>query len=567
MLLQLKIHNIALIDDLTVEFTEGMNCLTGETGAGKSIVIDSIECILGGRTSKDIIKTGQESAYVDGLFCCNSEKITEFFNEIGIPEEPDNTIVIHRDMNISGRNVCRINGCMTTVSMLKKLGNLLIDIHGQNDNQSLLNVDEHIKLLDLFCGDEMNSYKMQYRNKLQELSKLECKLEELSGSPQERSRMIDLYTYQLDEINNANLFDGEDDELITKRMMLLNHEKIAENLNNAYSILSGGDYSEVATRDLIDNCVDCFSQIADYSEKFNEIYNNLQNIKYSLDDIATDIRREKENAFFDKDELERINDRLDFLNDLKRKYNKTISEIIVLKDDLQNKIEKLRSSEYLVEETMAEIDTICSELYDICEDMNFARVKAAGIIEKAICTELSDVELKNASFKIEINFDIDKNNEGRYIFTNNGLDKVQFLVSTNAGEPVKPLAKIASGGEMSRIMLAIKTILADVDEIPTLIFDEIDTGISGIVTNRVAQKLRHISKNHQVLCVTHHAPIAAIAENNILINKNIENGKTKTYIEQLDNNGKISEVARLLDGDANSDIAILHAKNLIERLS
>ncbi len=567
MLLQLRIHNIALIDDLTVDFTEGMNCLTGETGAGKSIVIDSIECVLGARTYKEIIKNGCDSAFVDGLFYGNSAEISEFFEEQGIPEEPDNTIVIHREMSISGRNVCRINGYMTTASMLRRLGSLLLDIHGQTDNQSLLNIDRHIQLLDLFCGDEMLRYKEHYAQKRRELSALERKLDNLSGSPEERAGLIDLYTYQIEEIEKASIYEGEDDELVERRTILQNYEKIVSSLSSAYQTIYGGDYGESSASDLLNKCVDDFLQIKNYSEKYADIYEKLQALVYSLDDIATDIRRENENSTFDRQELEEINERLDFINDLKRKYNKSIAEIIEYKDELQAKIDELRASDSIVEDTMSNISAVCDELYAICEDMNFARVKAAGVIEKAICSELADVELKNAQFKIDINFDTTQNAKGRYNYTSNGLDKVQFLVSTNAGEPVKPLAKVASGGEMSRIMLAIKTILADCDEIPTLIFDEIDTGISGFVTSRVAKKLKTISEKHQVLCVTHHAPIAAIADNNILINKAVVDGTTRTYIDTLDRDGKIKEIARLLDGDSDSEISLLHAKDLIVKIN
>lgn len=566
MLLQLRIHNIALIDDLTVNFTEGMNCLTGETGAGKSIVIDSIECVLGGRTSKEIIRTGCDNAFVDGLFYCESPEISAFFDEVGIPQEPDNSIVIHRDMNISGRNVCRINGCMTTASMLRRLGSLLLDIHGQTDNQSLLNIERHIQLLDLFCGSEMTGLKEVYCEKRKELSDLERKLDSLSGSPEERAKLIDLYSYQIDEIEKSGIYDGEDDELAQRRTILLNYEKIANKLNEAYEVISGGDYSSQSVRDMLDKCVDCFAQISNYSEKYAQLYDKIQEIAYLLDDISTEIRRENDDTVYDREELENINDRIDFLNDLKRKYNKSLGDILLLKDNLQNQIDELKASDFIVEETMLRIKSVCTELYDICEDMNFARVKAAAVIEKAIATELTDVELRNAQFKVDIVFDDSLNSIGRYNFTSNGLDKVQFLVSTNAGEPVKPLAKVASGGEMSRIMLAIKTILADYDKIPTLIFDEIDTGISGFVTSRVAQKLKMISNKHQVLCVTHHAPIAAISDNNILIKKQTLDGKTITYIETLDSDNKIKEIARLLDGDAGSEISLLHAQNLINKM-
>lgn len=567
MLYYLKIHNIALIDDLTVEFTGGMNCLTGETGAGKSIVIDSIECVLGGRTYKDIIKSGEDSAYVDALFYDDSPEIDSFFDETGIPKEPDNSILVHREMNLSGRNVCRINGCITTVSMLKKLGALLIDIHGQTDNQSLLNVDEHIKLLDSFCGKELEELKEKYFDTLSVLKKLDKELKNLSGSPEERAQLIDLYSYQIEEIDKANIYATEDEDLISKRNLLLNYEKISENLTNAYGFMEGGDYSEICAGDLMKKAAESLKSIARFSDKYNEIYESILNVTYIVDDIVASIRHEKENSFYDKEELNDISNRIDFLSDLKRKYNKTLSEIIILKDELQEKINELKSSENRVTEVSAAIEDTCSELYEICEDMNFTRVKSAHIIEKEICKQLADVELKNSDFKVDIFFETEKNNNGRYFFTENGLDNVQFLVSTNQGEPVKPLNKVASGGEMSRIMLAIKTILAEVDNIPTLIFDEIDTGISGAVTNKIAEKLKIVSSKHQVLCVTHHAPIAAIADNNIVIEKKIENGKTRTYIRMLDDETKIHEVARLLDGDSQSEISLMHAKNLIERLS
>lgn len=565
MLMQLRIKNIALIDELTVDFTDGLNCMTGETGAGKSIIIDAIQCMLGFRTSKELIKTGCETAYTEGIFCVENSDVSEFLNTIGIEEEDDRTLILQRELSVAGRNVCRINGRLVPVSVLRQLGAVLIDIHGQNDNQSIMKSNAHISLLDAFAGEELARLLHSYREKLAEFKELYSSLSKYSGDPKERERLADLYEYQLEEIHSAALYKGEDDELNERRNILINSEKISDALNSSRELISGGDFGDSSVCDKISEISSMLSEIAKYKDEYNDIYSRIEDIAYSLDDISSELRSLSDSVTFDRDELETTEERINEINKLKRKYGSTIEEILEYADKTEILAEELRTSEESVRKILTTLESKNEELRADSEDINFARVKEANKLSKLIMSELDSLEMSKAVFKAEINFNDKKNEKGYYNFTGNGLDDVEFMISANPGEPLKPLAKIASGGELSRIMLAIKTILADADSISTLIFDEIDTGISGKAAKSVAQKLKLISDKHQVICVTHHAQIAAAADNNIFIKKLFKETGTVTSVELLSGDSKIKEIARLLDGDSESEITMIHAKELISK--
>lgn len=566
MLLQLRIKNIALIDELTVEFKEGMNCLTGETGAGKSIIIDSIQCMLGFRTSKELIKSGCTNAFTEGIFYTQNDEVIKYLEEIGIDAEEDNSIILQRELSTSGRNVCRVNGRIVPVSALRQLGSLLIDIHGQNDNQNIVKAGGHMKLLDEYGAESISTIKVKYKALLNEFKSLYASLDNYSGDPKERERLADLFQYQIDEIDEAELVPTEEDELKEKRDILNNAGRISESLNISKDILKGGEYGEgIGAVDAIKSVISNISSISSYSEDYSVLLSKIEEISYTLDDICDEIRSLSDNVYFDQNELNEIEERLEKINKLKRKYGESIEEILSYRDNTQKQLDELLSAESTVREILDNLKKQNEELYEMALKINELRVETAKKLSCQIVDELKSLEMGKTIFDADIKFDNYLNEKGYYDFSSEGLSSVEFLISANPGEPLKPLSKIASGGELSRIMLAIKTILADADSIPTLIFDEIDTGISGKAANSVARKLKIISKNHQVICVTHHAQLAAAADNNIYINKVFEDNNTKTIVETLDENSKIKEVARLLDGDCESEITMVHAKDLISK--
>jgi DNA repair protein RecN (Recombination protein N) len=558
MLIHLHIKNIALIEELNLDLHKGLNILTGETGAGKSIIIGSINAILGGRVSKELIRTGKDRALVEIIY--SGKHLNSFLKEMSIEPEENGEIIVSREIFLSGRNICKINGALVTVSALKKLGEKLIDIHGQHDNQSLLRTENHIELLDSFSGDEFNDLKISYSKNREKFLNLKNELENLQKDIGEREKKIDILKYQIEEIEMANIEVGEDDSLVKDRSIQLNAEKIIYSLSAAHELLSNGNEPKIPARDLLDSAVYEISLIENLDEKYERIKNDIENILYTIDDISDSIRAEKEEMEFDSNSLDEINQRLDLINGLKRKYGSNIEEILKYFEDSKeelNKLENIEESTFNLNQKLIESE---KKLLELAYKMHLKREGNAKFIENKIKDELKDLEIKDADFKVDIIYEVlDEGNN----FKDNGLDKVEFLISTNKGEPLKPLSKIASGGEMSRIMLAIKKILAQVDDIETLIFDEIDTGISGIAAQKVGKKLNQISKNHQVICVTHLPQIASMANNHFNIKK-ITDDKTITTIKKLNYEEKIREIARLLAGD-NSNITTKLAKDMLEK--
>lgn len=563
MLLQLNVRNIALIEELSIEFGAGMNCLSGETGAGKSIIIDSINIILGGRVSREIIRTGYEAASVEAVFETKLPSLTQLLESMGIPLEEDNMLILFREFNLSGKNNCKINGRTATLSMLKRIGEVILDLHGQHDNQSLLRVESHIDLLDLFGAQEISNLKSMYSNFLNQFKVTRSKMKSITGDPFERERQADLFTYQIDEIVKANLKKNEDEELTARRTILMNSEKIAFALSKAYGyMISNGEEGACAVDKLSEAKNQIFSIIR-YSEQYSNIYEKIEELCFQTENIGDLLRNEREFVEYNRSEIEEIEERIDLISKFKRKYGNTIEKILEYCDSIQIQLENLKNSEQLVIELEEQAREQISRIYEISAKMNILRKNAANILEIEICKQLEELEMKKASFEVSIEHECNAIKGIYESFGKTGMDKVEFLVSANPGEPVKALSKIASGGELSRIMLAIKTILADVDGIPTLVFDEIDIGISGQAARKVGEKMKIISKNHQVICVTHLAQIAAIAEHNILINKIYKDNKTLTNAQTLDSEGKIQEISRLLDGNVNSEITAQHAREMI----
>lgn len=556
MLLQLDIQNIALIDKLSLEIAPGLNVLTGETGAGKSILIDSINAVLGERVTKDIIRNGKEKAFIEAVFEYNNTYISDILEQLGIEYE-DGNIIISREINLAGKNTCRINGRLVNVSVLKQVGELLLDIHGQHDNQSLLKTETHIDLLDAFGGVNVEKVKSEYSEIFTQYKVIKSRLQGLIGDKGELARRMDMLKFQIDEIKNAKLKKGEDESLNKQRQVLANSEKIMNAIISSYELLNEDNNGKSVLYNS-NKALQELSNILKYDEELIPVSEKLESVIYQLEDICEDLRAIREEAEFNPDALSHIDERLDVISRLKRKYGFTLEEVLAFLEKSQSEYDEMIQSESIVEDLNKQRTVILKKMSDSARMLHLERQKAALILEKNITAELENLEMKNASFKVNLLFSEDEKH-----FTKNGLNTAEFLISSNIGEPLKPLSKIASGGEMSRIMLAIKTILANIDAIPTLIFDEIDTGISGKAAQKVGEKLSYISKNHQVLCVTHLSQLACMADNHLFIEKNSNAENTFTTVRYLDLKGRIEEVARIIGGSDITTLAIKHAEELI----
>lgn len=527
MISTLHIKNIGIIDDLSIDLNEGLNVLTGETGAGKTLIIDSLGIISGGRFSKEMIRKGETNSFVE---ICMYEPENE--NSI------DGNIIVSREINSNGKNMCKINGRMVTVNELKNFMSKFIEIHGQNDNQSLLDNKFHLKYLDGFIGDKIVDIKNQYKEKYEKYLEIKQKLKNNYGDEKERERKLDLLRYQFNEIEEANLKVTEEENLEEKRKLMLNSEKISKNLNEADIAIgeSGIDSINVAIRAL--------EKIENIDKKYEDISSNLKNIYYELQEISRDISDYREDVYFDEQERNEVEERLDLIYNLKRKYGNDVQEILNYKDEIEAEINHIENLDEYNNKLKKELKQLKLEMTTLAEKMHELRNEYGKVLSININKVLEDLEMKNAN----INIHVDYNEEE---FFENGKDIVEFYIATNLGEDEKQLAKIASGGEMSRIMLAIKKVLADTDKMPVLIFDEIDTGISGKAAGAVAEKLNGISKNHQVLCISHLPSIAAIADYNYFISKRVINERTNTNIRLLNEEETLEEIARISSGEIN----------------
>lgn len=527
MISTLHIKNIGIIDDLSIDLNEGLNVLTGETGAGKTLIIDSLGIISGGRFSKEMIRKGETNSFVE---ICMYEPENE--NSI------DGNIIVSREINSNGKNMCKINGRMVTVNELKNFMSKFIEIHGQNDNQSLLDNKFHLKYLDGFIGDKIINIKKQYKEKYEKYLEIKQELKNNYGDEKERERKLDLLRYQFNEIEEANLKVNEEDNLEEKRKLMLNSEKISKNLNEADIAI--GEKSI----DSINTAIRALEKIENIDKKYEDISSNLKNIYYELQEISRDISEHKEDVYFDEQERNEVEERLDLIYNLKIKYGNDVQEILNYKDEIEAEINHIENLDEYNNRLKKELKQLKQEMTTLAEKMHELRNEYGKVLSININKVLEDLEMKNANINIHVDY-----NEEEYF--ENGKDIVEFYITTNLGEDEKQLAKIASGGEMSRIMLAIKKVLADTDKMPVLIFDEIDTGISGKAAGAVAEKLNGISKNHQVLCISHLPSIAAIADYNYFISKRVINERTNTNIKLLNEKETLEEIARISSGEIN----------------
>ena len=538
MIATLHIKNIGIIENLSVDLNNGFNVLTGETGAGKTLIIDSLNLACGGRFSKEIVRNGEN-------FCLVELNIYLPENENSI----DGNIIITREIHLNGRNSCKINGRLVTVNELKEFMKNIIDIHGQNDNQTIMSKQEHIKYLDNFIGEIILKEKKKYLELYIRYNEIKKELKENYGDEKEKERKLDLLKYQLNEISNANLKPEEEDLLELERKRMLNSEKI-------YSCLSEVDnnLSEIVV-DGINSSIRALEKIEDIDEEYKEKLTILKNVYYDVQELARDVSSLNNNTSFDESRRDEIEKRLDYIYDLKRKYGNSIIEILEYEKEIKDEIFKIENLEEHNNKLKQELEHIKQTMLEKSKILNQIRIENAKILNDKINKELKDLEMKNAKFNVSIKYD--ENTE----FNENGLNDIEFMIATNVGDEEKSLIKIASGGEISRIMLAIKTVLADTDEVPVLIFDEIDTGISGKAAKSVGEKIKIISKKHQVLCITHQANIAAKGDSNYFISKKVEDGRTFTKIKLLNEDEIIEEIARISSGDITKS-ALEHAKEM-----
>ena len=553
MILWLYIKNVALIEEAEIELGKGLNILSGETGAGKSMVIDSINFVLGERASKDFIRFGETRAQVQACFLVEDETTLKELRELDIETE-DGTIVIQRTMNIEGKSTARINGTAVTAGMLKKVCENLVDVHGQHEHQSLLNQSKHITMLDKFCAEYIECLKKELSFCMDEYKSVLSKLKDVSGDKDEREEKIEKLRFRIDEIEDAMLKNGEEEQFNERKTYLNNMERIIKLSSEAVRFLCSGSDDTNSALDNINETVRLFSSLKELDEKTNEMYEGLCTLSNAAEEIGQQVKKYRDSLDSDPEEIDEIEERLDYIYRLKKKYGNSIEEVLETGQKMKEELNFIENSEEQREQLEKERKQVYKNIKDICDRMTIVRKEKGKEISKEIETELRDLEMKNVKFQIVVS--------PKDTFNAKGCDNVEFMLSPNFGEEMKPLVKIASGGEMSRVMLALKAVVADKDTIDTLIFDEIDTGVSGNTATKVGEKMGMIARDKQIICITHLPQIAAMADTHFLIEKTVEGDRTFTHISALDEEGEIDELSRLIGGNSGSNAVLEAAKEM-----
>ena len=552
MLVVLNIKNFALIQELSVEFGAGFNILSGETGAGKSILIDTIDYVLGGKFSKELIRYGEDKTYVEAIFDMENDEIYTLLNDLNI--ENDELLVVSRETTISGKSIIKVNGKTIVLSQLKRIREKLLDIHGQHQNQSLLSKGTHILYLDEYNSENISPLLEQFEIVKNRHSQIEDKINELKGND-DREKILDYIKFQIDDIEKAKLKPGEEEDLREQYNILANAEKISSSLINSYNYLNNNPQGN-SVLELLSKVISEFSHSEMHLEKIKDKRVQVEEAYYLLEESTRDIRDIANEIYYDENELAAINERIYEISLYKKKYGDSIEEILKFLEKLKNQYDEFINSEEIILNLKKELSVIEKDMREIGVKLHEFRCMSAKDLEVRIKEELSYVGLEKAIIKIDVNLS--------EIVNNRGYDDVQFLISANPGEPLKPLEKVLSGGELSRIMLALKCVFVDKDKIPTLIFDEIDTGISGDIGKRVVEKMYQVSVKHQVLCITHLPQIAALSDNHYFVSKKVENGKTFTQIRMLNEQDKVCEIAKMIGGDNLSDVAIDNSREMVK---
>ena len=547
MLSLLHIENIAVIQCADISFDKGFNVLTGETGAGKSIVIDAISAIMGERTYRDMIRTGSTKASVRGVFTQVPE--LPWFQENGVEYDPET--VIQREVYLDGKNVCRVNGSLVSVSILRKLGVQLINIHGQHDSASLFDENNHLILLDDFSGNE--PLRREYGEKYETYTQLQRQIASLTMDEGEKLRKMEMLRYQIQEIEKAKLTPGEDETLEQRRKLLQNSEKISDNLHDAVNAVYGGEDTDGAAS-LLGEAERSLSRLSRFSEDFTELHQRVADLMYQVQDVAEELRIARDDLSYSADELEEIESRLDVIHRLRKKYGATCQDILDYKEKASQELDEIVFSDDHLERLKAQCEKAKEAAWEAAKRLRQSREAGAQVLSRQILSELAQLDMPKVQFRCQFS---------QTDLTASGADLVAFYMSANAGEALKPLSKVASGGELARIMLAMKNVLAQQDQVATLIFDEVDTGVSGRAAQKVAEKLRSVSQNKQVLCVTHLPQLAALATTHFLIAKEERDGRTYTSVTPLDKEGRKRELARIIGGANITETTLKSAEEML----
>lgn len=557
MLQSLYLENIALIEKLGIELFPGFNVLTGETGAGKSIIIDAVNFVLGERTSRDLIRNGAARAKVEAVFNLNEgDAVFAALDALGI-EYDGNELILSRELSAAGRNACRVNGTLVPVASLKSVSDTLVDIHGQHEHQALLDAENHISYLDAYCHAESLPIIEKIDAIVSRRNELMLKRNSGFSSEREREREMDMLRYQIEEIASANLEAGEEERLNAEKTVLLNAERIRTALETAHMALSGAE--EGSALSAIDTARRSMRDIAALNKDYEALGDKIEELYYAAEDISFVLRDTSENVESDMQRLEEIEQRLKLISDLKRKYGRTVEDVIDFGKDAGTKLNELENAEALAAELDAKLDRLKAEYNVAADELSKVRRAAGDRLKRDVLNELKDLGMAKAMFDVALSDA--SGGEPR----KGGRETAEFMLSANPGEPLKPLEKVASGGELSRIMLCFKSIFADNDRVPTLIFDEIDTGISGRTAAVVGEKMLGIAKKHQVICVTHLAQIAALADAHLMVRKYDDGKNTFVETRQLNEEEKVQRIAQMMDGESDSPSALTHARELIAR--
>ena len=547
MLSLLHIENIAVIESADISFDQGFNILTGETGAGKSIVIDAISAILGERAYRDMIRTGAGRASVRAVFT----DVPEFawFAENGVEYDPET--IIQREIYLDGKNVCRVNGTLVTVSILRKLGIQLINIHGQHDSASLFDENNHLQFLDDFAVN--GNLRLQYSTAYETVAKLRREIDSLTMDESEKLRRMETLRFQIEEITKAELEAGEDDALEARRKLLQNAEKLASGMNDAVETVYGGEDTDGAAV-LLAQAERSLARIAKYDDSIAALHDKIADLMYQVQDAAEELKDARDDLAYSSDELEQIESRLDVIHRLRRKYGASCVDILDYLERAKQELDEIEFSDDHLERLKGKLSKAEKAAWSAADALRENRMKTAVELSSRILTELAQLDMPRVQFKCEFT---------ELELTPNGADAVAFYMSANAGEALKPLSKVASGGELARIMLAMKNVLAEQDQIATLIFDEVDTGVSGRAAQKVAEKLRSVARNKQVLCVTHLPQLAALANTHLLIAKAERDGRTFTTVTPLDIEGRKRELARIIGGTNITETTLKSAEEML----
>lgn len=554
MLSLLHIENIAIIEQADIVLQPGFTVLTGETGAGKSIIIDSIGAILGQRTSRELIRNGAKKGFVSAVFEDIPPALKHQLEELGLDTEEDGTVRIQRELSAEGRSVCRVNMRPVSASVLKTLSPYLINIHGQHDGQKLMQEEYHIDFLDSFF--EAEPLLEQFRPMYAKLYTLRSKIRELEKSGQQREQRIDMLRYQMEEIAAAELKAGEEESLTERRQFFENAGQLAYSLQTASKLLSGNEEDEGAM-DLLSRAADELADVATLSQDLNNLSQKAEEIRYQVEDLAASVAMLAADVDFSPQERDAVEERLDTIYRLRRKYGATVEEVLAYYDKASKELGELENADDRKDEMMEEYHQTLTKAREIAGELSKRRRQAAELLEAKIVEQLKDLDMPKVRISIQVSSQTKLNPHG--------MDEVRFLISTNPGEPVKPLSKIASGGELSRIMLAIKNVLTQTEDVGTLIFDEIDTGVSGRAAQKIALKLGEISRRKQTLCVTHLPQLAAMGDHHLLIKKSLSEEYTFTDVFSLSEEERVGELARMLSGDAITELSMQNAAELLER--